>query len=390
MNKRKLWQLPSLRKEGDLDIHRTVTWLELFFDLYFAVVIGSLTHEVSANISLIGIRDFVITFIPIWWIWIGATIYSERFETDGIEIRIFTFLLMIPVAGLAVFSHNATGENLKYFLCSYALARIVIIFLWSRAGYHSKIFRPTAIRYVTGFSISVILVIFAAIFNSTISIVLFSLALFVDLFTPTFTISKQKKLPRFTTSKLPERFGLFTIIVLGETVVGVIGGISNYHHIGMNIILLGIMGIATTLGFWWLYFDFIARRPFGRNILAFFYFYIHMPLVMTFALIGAGLNNMITFADHPGERAITIYMICLGIVFILIGLLELTLERSENESAHSVMSFGVKFITGITGIFLGIFGILNSVLIALFTGLILIIINILYGLYIWYNQKLDN
>jgi low temperature requirement protein LtrA len=387
-NKKKLWQLPSIRTEGDLDLHRSVTWLELFFDLYFVVVIRSICYALSLNISFVEIKFFIIAFIPIWWIWIGATFYNERFETDGIEIRIFTFLLMIPVAGLAIFSYKAAYENLKYFLFSYAAARVIIIFLWTRAGYHSKIFRPTTVRYVTGFSISLILVIFAAIINSKISRILFPLALFIDLITPAFTIKTQRKLPRITTSKLPERFGLFTIIVLGEIVIGVIEGISNHHHFKISLLPIGVMGIATTLGFWWMYFDFIARRPFRQNTF-FFWSYFHMPLLMTFTLIGSCLYNMIIFIDYPKPITITIYMSCLGIVFILIGLIELTLEKSSNEPIYQILSSGIKFITGIISICLGLFIVFDSILFIMSIGLILIFINNLYSLYICYNQKID-
>lgn len=147
MNKGQIWQLPLLRKEGEENKHRPVTWLELFFDLFFVVVIGSLTHELATDMSIIGIKNFVIGFIPVWWIWIGTAFYNERFETEGIENRVFTFLLMIPVAGLAVFSPDATGENLKYFLFAYAMARTIIIFLWARAGHNNLLFRRTSNIY---------------------------------------------------------------------------------------------------------------------------------------------------------------------------------------------------------------------------------------------------
>ena len=391
MNKRKIWQIPLLREEGDKGLHRSVTWLELFFDLFFVAVIGSLTHDLSENISILGIKKFVIGFIPIWWVWIGATIYNERFETEGIENRIFTFLLMIPVAGLAVFSRNAIGEHLKFFLFSYMIARIIIIFLWARAGFHNKAFRPTSNTYIVGFSISVILVLTGALLDSSVSLVLFPIALIIDLSTPYFTIKHQKKLPRYTTSKLPERIGLFTIIVLGEMVIGLIGGLSHHEHFSFSMIPLGIMGIATALGFWWLYFDFIARRHFHPKVgITILWVNTHMPLVMTFVLVGASLYNLAAHASHPSEIALVFHLVIIGIALVLIGLLELTLERKDKEPTHPIFSPGLKFLIGIVGICLGVFKIFHSVEIVMLFGIILIIINIIYGAYIWFSQEIED
>ena len=362
--------------------------LPRFYDLFYVAVIGSLSSELSAYMSFDGIRNFCIGFIPIWWIWVGSTIYNERFETDGIENRIFSLMLMIPVTGLAVFAHNASGENLRNFLVSYAIARMIIIYLWARAGIYNKNFRPVSNIYILGFSISVILVTIAAILNSEISKILFPIALVIDLHTPFFTIRLQQKLPRFTTSKLPERYGLFTIIVLGEIVVGIISGLSHHAHFVTAHIPLGILGIATALGFWWLYFDFIARRPFHRKVaITIIWSYIHMPLVMSFALIGAGLETLIANYVLVEQQALEIYLMTLGIALILIGLLELTLERNENEPTTPLISVSIKVVSGLVGIATAISGVIHTSVLSMVIGLCLILLNIFYSTYVWFHQK---
>lgn len=390
MNRRKIWQLPNLRLEGDIDKHRPVTWLELFFDLFFVAVIASLAHELSSNLTLEGIKNFTITFIPVWWVWIGTTYYNERFETEGIENRVFTFLLMIALSGMAVFSHDALGNNLRAFLASYLVARLVIIYLWARAGYYDKQFRPTSVRYIIGFSVSVLLVAIAILLDSKTSLVLFPIALVIDVVTPISTIKHQKQLPRYTNSKMPERFGLFAIIVLGEIVVGVINGLSTHHHFTIEMVPLGIMGIFTALGMWWLYFDFIGRRPFKRNILvAMSWSYLHMPLMLFFVLLGAGLDNLIAEGHGHAGSVNSIYLVCLGIALVLIGLIELTLERAKDEPSHKVFSPLYKFVTGIAGISLGILHIFHSPKAVMLAAIVLILINIFYGAYVWFNQKVE-
>ena len=99
--KREWWQKPGLRTDEEDKKHRPVTWLELFFDLVFVVVIARLSHNLVGDVTAGGLFVFLFMFVPVWWIWNGVTYYNERFESEGVEMRFFTFLTMIPVAGLA-------------------------------------------------------------------------------------------------------------------------------------------------------------------------------------------------------------------------------------------------------------------------------------------------
>ncbi|NJL47546.1 MAG: low temperature requirement protein A [Leptolyngbyaceae cyanobacterium SM2_5_2] len=157
MAKRVWWQHPTLRTDEEQTHERRVTWLELFFDLFFVVVIAELAHSLAENISWAGVGAFVFLFLPVWWVWIGATYYNERFETEGFENRLFTFLQMIPIAGLAVFAHYALSKTAVEFALSYALARLIITYLWWQGGRCDRRFRPTARWFVAGFSLSILL-----------------------------------------------------------------------------------------------------------------------------------------------------------------------------------------------------------------------------------------
>lgn len=76
MAKRQWWQRPKLRTDEEEDVERKATWLELFYDLVFVVVIAELAHTLFEHISLAGIGSFIFLFIPVWWTWIGVTFYS--------------------------------------------------------------------------------------------------------------------------------------------------------------------------------------------------------------------------------------------------------------------------------------------------------------------------
>ena len=149
MARRQIWQKPRLRTDEDNQLHRKVTWLELFFDLVFVVAIAQIAHHLSAHITASGVQDFFLLFLPIWWLWLGITYYHERFETEGLENRLFTFLFMVCVAGLAIFAHAGLRESFTGFALSYAAGRALLVFLWIRAGIHD----PRARGFTTQVSI---------------------------------------------------------------------------------------------------------------------------------------------------------------------------------------------------------------------------------------------
>src|ERR671919_2088166 len=106
MATREWWQKPYLRRDEEFERHRAVTWLELFFDLIFVVVISRLAHNLGSDMSVLGLLIFGFMFVPVWWVWNATTYYTERFESEGLEHRLITLLSIIPVAGMAIFSEH--------------------------------------------------------------------------------------------------------------------------------------------------------------------------------------------------------------------------------------------------------------------------------------------
>lgn len=91
-NYRRWRHKPLLHQEGE-DARR-VTFPELFFDLISVVVIARLAHHLTEHPDWSLLRDFVMIFIPVWWVWIGITYCNERFETYDLSFRLLTFLLL--------------------------------------------------------------------------------------------------------------------------------------------------------------------------------------------------------------------------------------------------------------------------------------------------------
>lgn len=390
MARRIWWQRPVLRTDAEEDRDRKVTWLELFFDLYFVVVVAEVAHSLAKDISWAGFGQYIFLFLHLWWVWIGHTYYNERFETEGFENRLFTFLLMIPTAGLAVFTHHALSDTSIPFALSYALARVIITFLWWRGGYHDHRFRPTANRFTFGFILSIMLFGLSVFVPPPQRFVMWTMGLLIDLITPFFTLEHQTQLPRLGSSKLPERFGLFIIIVLGESVVGIISGLAERDHFSPMAGLTALLGMALAFGIWWIYFDFINRRPpKPQTGWAFTWGYLHMPLTLSIAAIGAGILNILAHDDPTVPLNLRILLAwSVAAVLIIMALLETTLQRATDEPTHPYWSPGLKLGGAAIALGLGILPQPNGVVSFLSSLLFLLLIQMGYGLYVWFTQEL--
>lgn len=350
MNNKTWWHKPILRTDEEEARKRSVTWLELFFDLVFVVVFERISHEFGSHFTPSGVAPFLLMFFAVFWVWNAAVYYVERFESEGVEIRLFTFLSMLSVTALAVFSHGGMEDNYRGFVGAYLFARVINMIMWTRSGIHVPEFRPISRRFVGGFIVTTAILSASFLFSGGTRLSLFALAVIVDIITPYFTMKHQAKLPRISSSKFPERFGLLTIIVLGATLVELINVFSDSHNLSPELAMKGTLGLFIIFALWALYFDFIARRAPKENVnVTLIWVYLHLLLLATITVIGIALSELIESnheADH-GFRDSSALLLTTGLTIIIIAALEQTLKRDESEQTHPLVSPLLKAIVGI-------------------------------------------
>lgn len=295
------WRPPRLRS-NEPDAHRRATWLELFYDLVYVVVVAALAHELGARLSWTGLLAFVGLFVPAWWSWSGVTFYNDRFDTDDAAHRLFTLLQMMGAAAMALSVHGALhGPG---FALSYAAVRMVLVLKYLRAARHVPHAAPLARRYALGFTVAAALWVLSLLLPTPARYALWAVAMAVDIGTPLTARHLQEKLP-VSTSHLPERIGLFTIIVLGEAVAATVRGSE------AGVTALGLMAafLALALAFcvWWVYFDNLDERVVRRTRVAGqVWFYTHLPLAMGITAMAVGAERLVRLAAgepfHAADR----------------------------------------------------------------------------------------
>jgi low temperature requirement protein LtrA len=384
--RRQWWQVPRLHTEGESGHERRVSWLELFFDLVFVVVIAQLAHALADHPDWSGVQSFVLLSIPVFWIWVSATIYNDRFETEDISYRLITFAQMVPVAALALFVKDGLGKTSVGFALAYAASRLLITLLWLRAGWHNPLFRPVTNRYVLGFSLSVLLFVVSTVIPPPQRFALWAVALLIDFLTPVTTLHLQSRLPRFTLSKLTERYGLFTIIVLGEAVVSVVSGVADGDMLTPLIGLELIVGLALVFGIWWVYFDFVARRlPRRGSWWTITWSYLHLPLLLGITATAAGILDVLKSGAGPTSDNIRwLVVVSAAIVLIAIALLEFVLAPAEHEPTHRWLSPALKVAGALGMVSLGLASGLGGL--ALLAAILLcLLVQMVYGAYVWFT-----
>lgn len=221
---------------------------------------------------------------------------------------------------------------------------------------------------------------------------MFTGAVLVDIATPYFTVKQQSALLRLSTSKFPERFSLFTMIVLGESVVGVIVGLSELEDqrvLDGAGIAAGVLGLGIGFSLWWIYFDFVARRaPKPVFVTALFWVYLHLATLTAITATGVGVSIAIADTEtgtlsNPG-RFLLVGSVVLGLVGV--AALETTLAREADEPTHSRLSpalkVGVAVVIGILGT-LDLGWSTHVLLVLLLAGLA---VPMAYGAVVWFSH----
>ena len=317
----RLLEPPRLRTlAAGTEDDRRATWLELFFDLVFVAAVGQLANSLAAQPTPARFFEFVGLFAPVWWAWAGFTFYANRFDTDDLFYRLLTLAGMFAVAVLAttvpgVFEGATTG-----FPLAYVGVRMVLLVLYARAYRHVPEARLLARTFLVGFGTAVTIWLVSVAVPRPWCYVLWGCALAIELSVPFFTWRQIRNAP-IHPRHIPERFGLLTLIVLGESVLAVVLGISKVSWVAGSA-LAATAGFLAAASIWWIYFDFLDETAIGgRGLLSGLTFtYMHFFVVAGLAALGAGVKLAILAAGGEQRYDGTGWILCAGLAMTMFGL----------------------------------------------------------------------
>lgn len=318
------WFRTPPRRHGEVEYSREVSFLELFYDLVYVVLIARVAHHLAEHVDWAGVRDFAIVFALIWLAWINGTLWHELHSREDGRSRNYIFYQMMLLALLAVFAGEATGDDGSGFAITYAV--LFALYTWQWYLIHridDPKYRAATTRYLVSMVVTVAVMLISAFVDDGVRLGLWG-ALAVLWGIGGFFQVRRDSVGTFTsgmTGSMVERFGLFTIIVLGEVVVGVVEGISDADDHSIRTVATGVIALHIGYGFWWNYFDTLGRRlpSAGSGRLA-VWFFSHLPLTMAIAAAGAAMVSLVEHAADPRTPAPTAWLLTGSVTVVLAGI----------------------------------------------------------------------
>jgi low temperature requirement protein LtrA len=317
--RRWFWARP--RAHGDVIEGRRVSPIELLYDLVYVAVIAQSTHALGTDLSIDGLLNFMVIFSLVWIGWINGTLYVELHGQQDGRTRSYVFLQMAILCLLAVFTGNATGASGQQFALTYVAFLLVIGWLYftvSRVdeGGQARITKTYALAMFVSAAlifISAVLEVQARLYvwaAFDIAWVLGMLALGAR--------PRDYAVGIEPTESLVERLDTFTLIVLGEVVVGVVSGLTVATQDAQTI-ATGILALIIGLGFWWIYFDIVGgRRARKAGGAIGVWIIVRLPIPMAIAAAGAAMVGLVENAAAQVTPHDTAYLLAGAVAVVLI------------------------------------------------------------------------
>ncbi|MFI6970428.1 low temperature requirement protein A [Streptomyces phaeochromogenes] len=289
--------LRRMTARGRDEAHRVASPLELFFDLCFVVAIAQagvqLVHSVAEAHAAEGILNYAMVFFAIWWAWMNFTWFASAYDNDDVLYRVVT---LIQIAGVLVLAAGVSqafeDHDFLLVLLGYVIMRMALTVQWLRVARNADgAERRMALRYAGGVLVCqagwVGLVLLPEAGRPWLFLVMAIAEMCVPL------VAEREFSTVWHPHHISERYGLFTIIVLGETIaaatIAVKVGVDENDALG-ELLPIASGGLLIIFAAWWIYFVVPIHGHLSSSRKAFLWGYGHYVIFASAAAIGAGLE----------------------------------------------------------------------------------------------------
>ncbi|MGN5238290.1 low temperature requirement protein A [Rhodococcus sp. SJ-3] len=284
--------------------HRVATPLELFFDLVFVVAVSFASaqlHQSETSQHIVsGVGAYLMVFFAIWWAWVNFTWFASAFDTDDWLYRVLTLLQMGGVLVLAAGTVPAmTDGDFALVTLGYVMMRLALVPQWLRAARSDPALRQTAMRYAIGITLVQILWVLRLGLPEGWGTVSFLVLVVAELSVP--VVAEHARITPWHPEHIAERYSLFTLIVLGESILAsanaIVDAIDHTENVG-SLVLIAVCGLALAGGMWWVYFHTEHSRMLTGMSSALVFGYGHYVVFAAAGAFSAGIEVAIDHDTH--------------------------------------------------------------------------------------------
>ena len=276
--------------------HRVASPLELLFDLVFVVAVSqasqNLHHGIVEGHAGSSTLSYAMVFFAIWWAWMNFTWFASAFDTDDWLYRVMTVVQMGGVLMLAAGVHDAmTNESWYLVTAGYVVMRLAMVGQWLRLAAAGPEHRAVAMRFVTGISLVQVFWVVRLVFPPEVQFWTFWPAVILELLVPVWA-ERYQSTP-WHPHHVAERYGLFTLILLGESLLAsanaIIDAGTSTHEL-QQLVGLAVAGLVIAAGMWWMYFGFEQGDRMTSSRAGFLFGYGHYFLFAAAGAVSAGIE----------------------------------------------------------------------------------------------------
>ncbi|MEL6526421.1 MAG: low temperature requirement protein A, partial [Chloroflexota bacterium] len=338
-------------------------------------------------LTLIGFGQFLIMLFVVWWSWSGETLYQNRYVADDIWHRILVFTQMFGVATMGLSVSGAFSELATQFAVGYILVRVLTILMYARTYNLHPESRAYATRYMVGFAIGIAIWIVSIFLPTDVQWIAWLVAIVVEALWWANPISSDEVEEWGPDDHhMLERFGIFTIIVLGEAFVKVLDDAQG-TVLGVDEIMFGVMALIVLHTLWWLYFSDTADRIYdiGSAIKLQAWSWGHFFLATSLVAFGVVAKKLFAEVISYSDKVITEeyrLLLMAGVAIYLVALAMINYGLDDKLTPHSQIK-RVLIYLGMAAIIAGLGLFVTGVTATIFTAIVAVIMVVIVAFNIY-------
>jgi low temperature requirement protein LtrA len=279
---------------------KRVTWVELFFDLVLVFAVTQIAGRLHDDHSWSGVGLALIVFVPVYWAWVGTSVHANLHDTENPVDRIGILGLGLCALFMAMALPQAYGDRGVLFGGAYFALRVLLAVLYFRGR------RVTLVTPLVAACVSGPLMLVGGIVPMPWRIWVWALVAVVDLATPR-VLRARLTTVSFDAGHLVERFGVFVLIALGESVVGIGATAARRPELSAAVLAAATASFVLAGALWWVYFVYatsairhaLASAQIQTDIVRPVLSWAHLSFIAAIVAVAVGLTEVV--AD-PGEH----------------------------------------------------------------------------------------
>ncbi|TDD60218.1 low temperature requirement protein A [Kribbella antibiotica] len=333
---------------------RVASTLELFFDLVFVVAVSvaaaQLHHALTEDHIAHGVMSFLIVFFAIWWAWMNFTWFATSFATDDWLYRVLTIVQMGGVLVLAAGIERVfADEDFRVVVVGYVVMRVAMIAQWLRASRSAPETRRTTLTYAGGIAIVQVLWIGLMFLPHEVTLIGWLVLVVAEVSVPVVAERRGEQTTPRHPHHITERYGLFTLILLGESLLASANAIIEAVHEHEELApLIGISALTliVTAALWWIYFwppHHNAITSLGSSLR---YGYVHYFVFAAAGAFSAGVEVQIDVITHHSKLSefVASFTMTVPIAIFVLGIWWIALRANADRVVNVVVPVGAVLV----------------------------------------------